>query len=89
MDVHLTPDHEAFIQSNVESGRFQSAEDAVREAIELLARRESHTALTREFVQEGIAGIDNGEFEDFTDDNLHTLFEGIGSRGRERVQQQH
>jgi hypothetical protein len=38
-------------------------------------------------VQEGIADIDNGEFEDFTDDNLQPLFEGIGSRGRERIRQ--
>lgn len=85
MDFHLTPDHEAFIQSNVRSGRFQSADDAVREAIDLLAKRETDSVGIREFVQEGVSDFDKGESEDFTDDNLHTLFEGIGSRGRERL----
>ena len=33
MEVHLTPDQEAFIRRAVESGRYRTTEDAVREAM--------------------------------------------------------
>jgi putative addiction module CopG family antidote len=40
MEVHLTPDQEAFIQQRVRNGRFATADDAVREALSLLEERE-------------------------------------------------
>ena len=85
MEVHLTPDHEAFIQTGVRNGRFTSADDAVRKAVDLLATLERDTTSIRAFVQEGIDDLDSGNFEDFTDDSLHTLFDGIRERGRERL----
>lgn len=44
MEVHLTPDQEVFIQQRVRTGRFATADDAVREAVSLLVERERHSA---------------------------------------------
>ena len=41
MEIHLTPDQEAFISRRVRSGRFATADDAVREAVSLLKTREA------------------------------------------------
>ncbi len=40
MDVHLTPDQEAFIRQAIAAGRFEREEDAVREAMSLWEERE-------------------------------------------------
>jgi putative addiction module CopG family antidote len=40
MEVHLTPDQEAFIRQAVETGRFHRSEDAVAEALSLWEERE-------------------------------------------------
>jgi putative addiction module CopG family antidote len=85
MEVQLTRELEAFIERNVQSGRFSSPGDAVREAVELLARREDDLQRTQEFVAEGLADLKTGAYEEFTDENLHELFEGVAARGRERL----
>ncbi len=85
MEVHLTRELEAFIERSVQSGRFSSPADAVREAVELLARREADLQGVREFVGEGLADLDAGAYEEFSDEDLHELFDGIAARGRERL----
>jgi putative addiction module CopG family antidote len=40
MEVHLTPDQEAFIRQAIETGRLRREEDAVREAMSLWEERE-------------------------------------------------
>jgi putative addiction module CopG family antidote len=85
MEIQLTGSQEAFISRNVESGRFASPDDAVREAVDLLARHESELQRLRGFVQEGIADLDSAEYEEFADENLHELFNGVISRGRVRL----
>jgi len=85
MEVQLTGSQEAFVNRSVESGRFASPDDAVREALDLLARHELELQRLRGFVQEGIADLDAGEFEEFSDGNLHELFDGVVSRGRTRL----
>jgi len=41
MEVELTEDQKAFVQQGIESGRYRSAEDAVRNALALWEERES------------------------------------------------
>jgi len=89
MEVQLTRDHEAFIARAVESGRFSSPEDALREAVGLLERREAELQETRAFVREGLDELDAGDCEEFNDENLHELFAGVASRGRERLAAEH
>jgi len=85
VEVQLTRDHEEFIARSVEAGRFASADEALREAVELLERRETELQGIRVFVQEGLDDLDAGNHEDFTDENLRELFDGVVSRGRQRL----
>ena len=85
MEVQLSRDHEAFIARSVQAGRFSSADEALREAVELLERRETELQGIRVFVQEGLDDLDAGNYEDFTDENLRELFDGVESRGRQRL----
>jgi putative addiction module CopG family antidote len=44
MDVRLSPDQEEFIRRAVEKGRYDKAEDVVREALTMLEERERKRA---------------------------------------------
>ncbi len=82
MDVHLTGEQADFIRQVVESGRFANAEDAVREAVHLLAQREREIAELRKLVDEGLADLENGEYVDYTDETLPEMIEDIRREGR-------
>jgi len=69
----------------VQTGRFLSPDDALREAVGFLEQRETSLLETRAFVQEGLDDLDSGDYEDFTDENLRHLFDGVESRGRQRL----
>jgi antitoxin ParD1/3/4 len=65
MNVSLTPELEQFVQTKVESGRYNSVSEVVREALRLLEDHEQAraTQLT-EFNQElgrRLASLDRGE----------------------------
>ena len=64
MDVDLTADQKAFIREAIESGRFQSAEDAVREALSLWVERERRRAETLATVDTAEAALARGEGSD-------------------------
>ena len=60
MNVSLTPELEKFISTKVESGRYTSASEVVREALRTLEREEkSREEQIREFNRELKARIDS------------------------------
>jgi antitoxin ParD1/3/4 len=65
MNVSLTPELEQFVQTKVESGRYNSASEVVREALRLLEDHEqARAAQLAEFNQElgrRLASLDRGE----------------------------
>ncbi len=65
MNVSLTPELEQFVQTKVESGRYNSASEVVREALRLLEDHEHARAQQlAEFNQElgrRLASLDRGE----------------------------
>jgi len=85
MEVQLTRDQEAFIARGVQAGRFSSSDEALREAVELLQRSEAALQQVRAFVGDGLDDLDAGNYEDFTDETLPELFDGVESRGRQRL----
>lgn len=85
MEIHLTPEQEAFIEQTVRSGRFASRHDAVREAVTLLEARERELAEMRAFVQEGLDDLDTDRYEEYNDETLHKLFDDIKRRGLKRL----
>jgi antitoxin ParD1/3/4 len=68
MNVSLTPELEEFVQAKVESGRYNSASEVVREALRLLEDHErARAAQLAEFNQElgrRLASLDHGESAD-------------------------
>jgi antitoxin ParD1/3/4 len=71
MNVSLTPELERFVQTKVESGRYNSASEVVREALRLLENHEqARAAQLAELNQElgrRLASLDRGENADPTE----------------------
>jgi len=71
MNISLTPELEKFISSKVESGRYHSASEVVREALRLLEERDQvKSAQLAEFNQElgrRLDALDRGERVDPVD----------------------
>jgi antitoxin ParD1/3/4 len=65
MNVSLTPELERFVQEKVQSGRYTSASEVVREALRLLEEHEQvRTAQLAEFREEidrRLASLERGE----------------------------
>lgn len=65
MNVSLTPELEELITQKVQSGRYTSASEVVREALRLLEEhdelRQKRLAAVRKEIEEGIAQLDRGE----------------------------
>jgi putative addiction module CopG family antidote len=66
MEVHLTPDQEAFIRQAIESGRLAREEDAVRQAMSLWEERERRRAEILAAVDEADASLARGEGRSIT-----------------------
>jgi antitoxin ParD1/3/4 len=55
MNVHLTPELEVLVQSKVQSGRYDSASEVVREALRLMEERDRLFELHRDEICKKIA----------------------------------
>jgi putative addiction module CopG family antidote len=87
MEIRLTPDQEEFIRQAIEAGRFETAEDAVQEALSLWARREREAALAefRATLDAAEASIGRGEGIPITPRSMQDLVADVKNRGRKRV----
>ncbi len=67
-NIALTPHFDRFVQSRVESGRYQSASEVVRDGLRLLEEREEHRqqslARVREDIEVGWRQSEQGEVVD-------------------------
>ena len=85
MNISLTPELEKFINDELESGDYKSANEVVREGLRLLRwRREKLDALRRE-IQLGIDAIEHGRFREYT--SAEDLFEDIEAAVAKRREQ--
>lgn len=85
MDIHLTPDQEAFVREAIAAGRLQSAEDAVREALSLWEERERVRAEILAAVDQAEASLARGEGRNVTPESVQRMAEEIKQRGRARL----
>ncbi|WP_047308169.1 type II toxin-antitoxin system ParD family antitoxin [Rhodopseudomonas palustris] len=69
----------AFVDSMVESGRYETAGDVVRESLRQMQAREAKLEALRAEIQKG---LDSGPGEEF---DAKTLAEDVKRRGRERL----
>jgi putative addiction module CopG family antidote len=86
MEVHLTPDQEAFVRQAIESGRLHRAEDAVEEALRLWEERERTRAEILAAVDAAEASLDRGEGIEVNEQSMRELAEGVKQRGRARLE---
>ena len=81
MNIALKPEQEQFIQSQIDLGRFKSADEAVCQAFKLLENQEreyqSWIEDTRQKVEVAVAELDRGEAVelDLVLDRLHQKFQ--------------
>ena len=90
VNVSLTPELDAFLQGRVESGRYQTASEVVREALRLLERqereREESFDRLKSKLERGAAQADRGELLD-GDEVFNDLREMIEERRRAKANQ--
>jgi putative addiction module CopG family antidote len=85
MEVHLTPDQEAFIREAIETGRFRCPEDAVAEALLLWEERERTRAEILAAVETAEASLARGEGRAITPESMQQLADEVKQRGRTRL----
>ena len=83
MDIFINDQNQEWIKQKVESGEFDSADEVLAKARELLDKY--HDDL-RAKVQEGLEQLERGEYTEYTDETLHELFDDVSRRGREWLQ---
>ena len=85
MNVSLTPELEAFIQQKVQSGRYYSASEVVREGLRLLEERDRRQNWSLETlqaeIQKGVNSLDAGQGIPVDDNTAASVKE----RGRNRL----
>ncbi len=64
MNISLKPEHERFIQSQIETGKYTSPDEVINEAFKVLAEREHHLKELRQQIAIGTEQIANGKVTD-------------------------
>ena len=79
MNISLTPELEAWIASKVDSGRYKSVSEVVREGLRLLEEQDQLKALRRErlrqLVDEGVADLHAGRGVVLDEDEMPTALD--------------
>ena len=82
MELHLTPDQEAFIRQAIETGRLHHKEDAVREAMSLWEERERRRLEILAAADQAEASLARGDDRRITThDQVAQLVDDIKTRG--------
>ena len=88
-NVVLTARLESVIEALVSSGRYQNANEVLREGLRLIEEREAREAARLEALQAaaqfGFADLDQDRYRDLLDDELEDFVAGLGRRASDRV----
>jgi len=82
MEVHPTPEQQAFIHRAIESGRLHDEEDAVREALSLWEQRERARTEVLVALDDAEADLAAGRYSDYTDTTLPVLADELKHEAR-------
>jgi putative addiction module CopG family antidote len=86
VEVHLTPDQEAFVRQGIATGRYQSEADAVADAMALWEERERRRAEILAAVDAAEASLARGEGRVITEKSTRQLAEDVKRRGLARLE---
>ena len=88
-NVSLTPEQDDFIEKAIESGEYQNASEAVRDALRALQQRRQEDALRlkalRMQVRAGVDALDRGEFTEIAEGDLDRYLEAITAGSGKRA----
>lgn len=85
MQVDLTPGQKAFVRRAIETGRLQSEEDAVKEALALWEERERQRTEFLLTLDDARASLLRGEGRVITPESIRQLAGEVKERGRARL----
>ena len=85
MEVQLSPAQKAFARRAIESGRLQSEQDAVQEALALWEERERQRTEFLLTLDEAKASLARGEGRVITQESMQQLARDVKERGRARL----
>jgi antitoxin ParD1/3/4 len=90
-NISLTPEQDAFVSKVVDTGEYQNASEAIRDALRALQQRRKEDALKLKVLRAelltGVAALDRGEFTDVDDAGLDDYLSKLsvtGTRTRRR-----
>jgi antitoxin ParD1/3/4 len=87
VNIHLTPELEQLVQSKVQSGRYNSASEVVREALRIMEQRDEVRSIQlqelRSRIDKGLAEADRGEGID-GEVFMQGLIDGLDTRRTKR-----
>ena len=83
MEVHLTPDQEAFVQQAIASGRFRREEEALQEAFALWEIRERNRVEILAALDEAESDLESGCFADHSEASLAQLADNLKREARD------
>lgn len=88
-NISLTPEQDAFVEKVVETGEYQNASEAVRDALRVLQQRRKEDGLRlkalRAQIKVGIDAIDRGDLTEVDDADLEAYLEGLTPPAVKRV----
>ena len=84
MEVHFVPDpdQEAFIRQGIANGRYQTAEDAVRDAMSRWEERERTRLELLATLDEAEADLETGRYTDYSNGTLPLLADELKREAR-------
>jgi len=83
MTLTIPADLEEFVQREIATGRYQTAEEVVRAGIMLLQERERQRDRLRDDIDAAIQQIENGEYVEYDQDSLRGFFEELKQSARD------
>ena len=88
-NINLTDEQDAFVRKVVNSGEYQNASEAVRDALRALQQRRDEDALKlkalRVQIKAGIEALDRGDFIEVGDRELDSYLDRLARKSGKRV----
>jgi putative addiction module CopG family antidote len=85
MQIELTPAQNSFVELGIQEGRFQSRDEAVRQALALWENRERARLELLSSLDAAERALDAGEGEDYSSENLDALVDSVRKRGNAKL----
>lgn len=85
-NISLTPEQDAFVDEMVDSGDYQNASEAIRDALRVLQQRRREDKLKlqalRAQLKLGVDALRGGDFDEVDERDLHVYLKSLTGSGR-------